>query len=197
MYKIKKVDRKITDINDKLWETAEVAEVTYKNWGSYECEPYTTARVLYSDFGLHVKLATDEKKLFATHRVQNEEVCEDSCMEFFFRANENDLRYFNFEFNPFGTMYMSTRKSRSDFYFPEVDKHYFEVQSSVEPDVWSLIFTVPFEFIEKQVGGHTKKMFGNFYKCNESNQHYFTYTPVATDHPDFHQPTLFGELELE
>ncbi len=197
MYTVKKTDRKITDIKDFAWDSANVAEVTLKNWGDYPCEPYTTARVLYSDYGLHIKLETDEKQLFATHRVQNEEVCEDSCMEFFFRANEDNPAYFNFEFNPFGTMYMSTRRSRLDFHYPEVDRFYFEVQSVVEAEKWTVMFTVPFDFMDSEVGGHTRRMFGNFFKCCGANTHYLTYTPVATPHPDFHQPTLFGELELE
>ena len=197
MYKVKKVDKKLTEINDNLWDIAEVAEVSLDNWGQNEYTPKMTARILYSDYGLHVKMTTDEDNLVATYRNQNSDVCLDSCMEFFFRANENDPRYCNFEFNPFGTMYISTRTSRTVFSFPEVDKRFFEVQSEVGPEEWSVMFSVPFDFIDREHGGHTKRMLGNFYKCGGTRRHFLTYYPVKHPVPDFHRPEYFGDFELE
>lgn len=197
MYSVKKVDHKITDMKDSAWDLAEVALVAVDNWGKNEYTPKMTARVLYSEYGIHVKMTTDEDNLVATYRNQNSDVCLDSCMEFFFRANENDPHYFNFEFNPFGTMYISTRTSRAGFHFPDVDKRFFGVESSVEPEEWSVMFSVPFDFIDKEHGGHTKKMYGNFYKCGGTRKHYLTYYPVTSATPDFHRPECFGEFELE
>ncbi len=197
MYKVRKTDHKITDICDKAWGNAEVAKVELDNWGVNEYTPSMTARVLYSDFGLHVKMTTDEDNLVARERRQNGDIYLDSCMEFFFRGNENCDYYFNFEFNPFGAMYISTRKARLDFYFPEVDKRFFEVQSEVGPEEWTIMFTVPFEFIDKEHGAHTKKFYGNFYKCGGTRKHFLTYYPIGTKEPDFHRPEYFGEFELD
>lgn len=197
MYLIKKVASAITDISDKAWDTAEVARIELINWKEFTYKPNMEARILYSEFGIHVKLSTDDDPLVARCRAQNSEVCEDSCMEFFFSPNADDPQYFNFEFNAFGTMYMSVRKSRTDFYHPKEDKNYFSVVSEVGPDEWSVMFTVPFEFIDRELGGHTKKILGNLYKCGGDNEHYVTYYPVETDHPDFHRPEYFGDFELE
>ena len=197
VYKVKKVDKKLTEINDNLWDIAEVAEVSLDNWGKNEYAPKMTARILYSDYGLHVKMTTDEDNLVARERKQNGDIYLDSCMEFFFSGNEESPYYFNFEFNPYGNIYISTRKSRLDFYFPEVDRFYFEVQSYVAPEEWTIMFTVPFDFIDKEHGAHTKRFKGNFYKCGGTRQHYLTYYPVGTAEPDFHRPEYFGDFELE
>lgn len=197
MYKIRKTAAGITDIHDKAWDTAEKAVVALINWKEYTYKPEMTVRILYSEHGLHIKLTTDDDPIVARKRRQNEQVCEDSCMEFFFRPNEEDPHYFNFEFNPFGTMYMSVRTSRSDFYYPAEDKKYFGVRSEVGEKEWSLIFTVPFEFIDRELGGHTKRMYGNLYKCGGDKKHYLSYYPINTESPDFHRPEFFGEFELD
>ena len=197
MYKVKKADHKITDMTDAAWNMAEVAEVSLDNWGVNEYTPKMTARILYSDYGLHIMMQTDEDNLVARERRQNGDIYLDSCMEFFFSGNETNPTYFNFEFNPFGNLYISTRKSRLDFYFPEGDKRYFEVVSDVAPGLWTIMFTVPFEFIDKEHGAHTKRFKGNFFKCGGTRKHYLTYYPVGTAAPDFHRPEYFGDFELE
>ena len=60
MYIIKKVSKKITDINDGAWNNANVAKVNIKNWEQYDYIPNTTAKILYSDHGIHVQMQTDE-----------------------------------------------------------------------------------------------------------------------------------------
>ncbi len=197
MYLIKKSSYAINEIDDKTWDSAEVAKVGTVNWKEYPYKPNMEARILYSDYAIHVKLTTDEKGLVAVQREQNSAVCDDSCMEFFFRPNENDPHYINFELNPFGTIYMSVRTSRYDFYFPAEDKKYFGVVSEVDSDEWSVMFSVPFEFIDREVGGHTKKMYGNFQKCGGEQKHYLSYYPIETEKPDFHRPEFFGDFELE
>ncbi len=197
MYIIKKADYKITNIEDKAWESANVAKVEQVNWKEFDCYPKMETRILYSDFGIHIKLTTDEKNLVASQREQNSPVSDDSCMEFFFRPNENDPHYFNFEFNPFGTMYMAVRTSRYDSYHPAEDKKYFGVVSEVGADEWSVMFSVPFEIIDRELGGHTKKMYGNIQKCGGEKNHYLSYYPIGTEKPDFHRSEYFGPFELE
>lgn len=202
MYIIKKTDAKIQNIYDKEWEKAQVAEVTLDSWPEERVSDYmpnTTARILYSDYGIHIRLETDEAPLFAKRREQNSDVCEDSCMEFFFRPNEADPRYLNFEFNPLGTMYLGVRTSRYDFFLPDVDKYFFEVQSVVDASKWVLQFVVPFEYIDSIFDNHTKNMFGNLHKCcgNKETKHRASYYPIKTEKPDFHAPEYFGEFVLE
>jgi len=199
MYIIKKTENDINCINDKAWNLANVANVDKINWPEFPCPYKTTAKLLYNENGIYIQLETDEKPLLARFTNQNDTICCDSCMEFFVRLNENDPRYINFEFNPFGTMYMSVRTSRFDPVFPEKDKKYFNVKSYVDDKKWVLQFCIPFEFINEIFGSHTKTIYGNLYKCgNETVQrHYATYYPIDTEQPDYHRPEFFGEFVLE
>ncbi len=199
MYVIKKTESNLNCINDIAWESANVANIDTINWKEYGCIPKTCAKLLYNDYGIYVKLETDEKPLLARHTKQNDSVCCDSCMEFFFRPNENDPRYFNFEFNPFGTMYLAVRTSRFDPVHPAEDKEYFNVKSYVDDKSWTLQFCIPFEFIDGIFGTHTKTVYGNLYKCGEDTltPHYATYYPILKEEPDFHRPEFFGKFILE
>lgn len=199
MYIIKKVDQKITTIDDKVWNIANVAEVNVKNWGQYDYIPNTTAKILYSDYGIHVQMQTDEKPLLARYTQQNDPVNTDSCMEFFVRPNENDDRYLNFEFNPFGTMYFAIRTNRYDPVNPDKNKEYFEVNSYVDDKKWILQFTIPFEFIASIFGSHTSTMYGNLYKCGDETEreHYGSYYLLDPNSVDFHRSEYFGEFILE
>ena len=199
MYIIKKTDAKITCINDKAWEMANVADINCKNWSQFPYAPKTTAKILYSDYGIHVQLESEEKPLLARRTEQNTFVCEDSCMEFFFRPNENDMRYINFEFNPFGTMYLAVRTTRFDPVYPTEDKSYFETKTYVDDKSWKLQFVVPFEFIDRIFGTHTKTMYGNLYKCGEQceQEHYLSYYPLHPVEIDFQRSEYFGEFILE
>lgn len=199
MYTIKKCENKKLTINDEAWSGAEVAKIDTVNWPDVPdiiAIPNTTAKLLYNDYGIFVQLTTDENPLLATHRVQNSPVCNDSCMEFFVRPNANDERYFNFEFNPFGTMYLGFRKDRYDFKNVEENRDYFDVTSYVGEKLWTLQFVIPFEFIDKYLGSHTDTMHGNIYKCGNI-KHYATYYPIETEKPDYHRPEFFGEFVLE
>ena len=199
MYIIKKTENNIKCINDKAWDFANTASIDKVNWKEFGSIPKTTAKLLYNDYAIYVRLETDEEPLLARYRKQNDSVSCDSCMEFFFRPNENDPRYFNFEFNPFGTMYLGLRTSRYDSVHPDKDKEYFNVKSYVDDKKWVLQFCVPFEYIDEIFGRHTKTMYGNLYKCGDETQnpHYATYYPITTEEPDYHRPEFFGEFVLE
>lgn len=198
MYTIKRIQNKIESINDKAWDLAEVAPINIRNWEQFEYIPNTFAKILYNDYGIYIQLSTDEKPLLARYTEQNAPVCKDSCMEFFIRPNENDKRYLNFEFNPFGTMYLAVRTSRQDKVYPTEDKTYFEVKSYVDSEKWVHQFVIPFEFIDRIYGGHTQKMYGNLYKCGEDTEreHYLSFYPLDPNRVDFHRPEYFGEFIL-
>ena len=87
------------------WNAIPALQVDHHNW----VEPVDiamTAQICYDDNGLYLHLRAWEKNIRAEHKVPQSMVCEDSCMEFFFRPDENDLRYFNFEMNPLGFTYV-------------------------------------------------------------------------------------------
>lgn len=201
MYKIQKSDHIINSIHDPIWKEAERADIMTINWDieGYTYLPKTVAYVMYSEKGLHVKMTTDEKPLRATETTHNGRICEDSCMEFFIRPNENDPRYINFEINPIGTMYVSIRYDRYDFEYLSESAEYFNLVSEITSDSWALMYTIPFDYIDRLYGAHTKNMLGNFYKCGGRTEHphYASYFPVKLEEPDFHIPSTFGEFVLK
>ena len=187
------------EIDDKAWEAAEVAQVDIINWPDVEDLnpiPDMKARLLYNEYGIFVNMQTDEEPLLATKRKQNDAVCTDSCMEFFIRPNENNPKYFNIEFNPFGTMNLGFRSDRFDRVDPVETKKDFHVQSEVGEKIWTLQFVLPFELIHKYFDTHTDTMYANIYKCG-NKKHYASYYPVKTEKPDYHRPEFFGKFVLE
>ena len=199
MYIIKKTVNRKLDLFDKEWDKANVAEVTRINWEEYPYAPYTTAKILYNDYGIWVQMQTDEKDLLARCTTQNGPVSRDSCMEFFFRPNENDSHYLNFEFNALTTMYHAVRTDRYDFMNPEVTNSFFDIKSYVEEGNWIIQFCIPFTYIDSHYGTHTKTMYGNLYKVGEDTviPHFVTYAPIEAPAPDFHRPESFVEFILE
>lgn len=198
VYHIRKSAKRITSMFDEEWKKAEIVHIDKINWINYSYIPHTTGRIMHSDYGIHVLMQTDEKPLLARFTDQNSSVCRDSCMELFICPNEEDKRYINFEFNPFGTMYLAVRTSRFDSEHPKENREYFEVQSLVDEEKWILQFTIPFEFIDKIFGRHTRNMRANMYKCTEEGncEHYVSLFPVNTPMPDFHRPEFFGDFIL-
>ena len=98
-YTIKKVT------GDIDWANVPALDVDNYLW----CEPLDIkmkSQICYSEEGLHVHLRAWEKDIRAELTEPMSMVCEDSCMEFFFRPMEGDLRYFNLEINPNGQMYI-------------------------------------------------------------------------------------------
>lgn len=167
-----------------------------------ECDITAFAEICYTDDALLVKLTANEKNVRAEETGLLGMPCLDSCLEFFFAPVEGDLRYFNFEYNPNGCIYLgigtgrgdSTRLVLSDpakLFTPEI------VRSA---DGWSVAYRVPFAFIRrffpdfKAVSGG--KMRANFFKCGDLTvkEHYFSWNPVEVETPDFHLPAWFGEL---
>ena len=199
MYVIKKIEKEISCINDKIWDSAEVADIDKINWKEFGRNIKTTGKLLYNGNGIYVRLETDEKPLLARFSKQNELVCQDSCMELFLKPDKNDIRYLNFEFNPFGTMYFAIITPNKEDFFPDKNKEYFRVMTNVDEKSWVLQFFIPFEFIKEAIGGYTDTMYGNLYKCgNETvKKHYISYYPVITEEPGFHRPEFFGEFVLE
>lgn len=199
MYVIKKIEKEINSINDKIWDFAEVADIDKINWAEFGRDIKTTGKLLYNDYGIYVLMETDEAPLLARYTKQNELVCKDSCMELFLKPSEDDSRYLNFEFNPFGTMYFAIRNPNKETVFPANTKEYFKVCSYVNDKSWVLQFFIPFEFINEVFGNYSKVMYGNFYKCgNETiKKHFITYFPINIDAPDFHRPDFFGQFILE
>ena len=179
------------------------------NWKGFVYKTDVRFNIAYGDKELYLKYYVRESNTKAEKSLSNEMVCEDSCVEFFVSPTDDGI-YYNFEFNPIGTILMGSGHSRDDSSRAE-DKHIDRIRrittmgdrpfSEIKGDIrWSITLAIPFEsFFRHHVGELKGKTFkANFYKCGDklSNPHYVTWSPVKTEKPDYHRPEYFGVLKF-
>ena len=134
-------------------------------------------------------------------------VYKDSAMEAFFQFfpndEENDI-YFNFEVNSFGALhakYGNGRKDRIALTDEQIDRCHCSAQ--ILEDHWDMYLTVPVSVLYEIFGefefGKGSRLSCNFYKISEdpSIEHYASYSPIISDHPNFHLPQFFEESTIE
>ena len=193
-YDIEKVESDNLLIDDAKWNEIESLKIDCCPWEEVKTDIETTVKVVYSETGITVRFETDEKKLKAEKRNNNELVCEDSCLEFFFRRADS-YNYINIEVNPLGTLFIGVGEPGNRG-IVDFNREMFKVISRINCKTWALQFTVPFAFVEAQIGKLDERFFGNFYKCGDltDHQHYACWNPIGTEKPCFHVPKYFGEL---
>ena len=196
-YTIKKVTGQIDwaeipalDVDNYLW--CEKLDIKMKS------------QICYSEAGLHVHLRAWEKDIRAELTEPMSMVCEDSCMEFFFRPMEGDLRYFNLEINPNGQMYIGFGHNMGDLIRLALQDEQAMLQKkwNYTEDGWEVFFTVPVAMIRVFFPSYEltsgKKIYANCYKCGDETvqPHFISWNPITTAEPSFHQPQDFGLMEL-
>ena len=161
------------------------------------------AQICYNEDAICVRLSTVEANVRAVEKGPVGMPCEDSCLEFFFCPYENDIRYFNIEFNSVGCVFLGMG--------PNVDKliRLIPEDDTLAPkitrreDGWEICYTVTYEFIRrifpdfKAYSG--KKMLANCYKCADLSEppHYMAWSPIVGEPFRFHRPECFGEMIFE
>jgi hypothetical protein len=197
-YKVAKTAVIDPAIGSPEWERAEAASVSVNRWAGYEDAPKTVAKMLRGPEGISLLMHTEETHLRMEHREENGEICEDSCMEFFFKPNNLCPAYLNFECNPRGVLHLGMGSGREDRVFPDVDRALLSIQSVANEGDWSLKLYIPDSLLVRLFGEISAVAKVNFYKCGDltDHVHYGTWAEVETAEPDFHQPDFFGFLEL-
>ncbi len=179
------------------------------NWKAYDSRPDVNFAVARTRDGILLKYHVREQWFKAEKTLPNQEVYEDSCVEFFV-APSSDGIYYNFEFNAIGTCLLGTGTGRHDRKRvdpPVIAQIRFLPSAGNLPSgekegdfKWTLTLAIPYStFIHHKIeGGRGTTLRANFYKCGNklTVPHYLTWNPVATDKPDFHRPEYFGLLEF-
>lgn len=179
------------------------------NWpDKFGYRPFTTVCVGHSLAAIHIAFQVHGNYLRATSTKDNQNVNEDSCVEFFVKRQDSEF-YYNFEFNCIGVCkaakHFKTREnvkyftssqlkeigrwsSLAPMAFSEIDGNFF----------WELCIRIPFKLIEVDPKNLPEKLLGNFYTCGDiaEQPHYVSWNPIKTEKPDFHRPEFFGELKL-
>jgi len=163
-----------------------------------------TAQLCYDDTALYVRLSAIEANIRAEHHGPLGEICEDSCLEFFFSPMSGDRRYFNIECNPNGALYLGMGSDAHNLvrFMPEEPS--ILPQTARTADGWETVYTVLYSFIRcffptfAPKSGDTIR--ANFYKCGDLTEtpHYFCWNPVPIlPYASFHNPDAFGTLIFE
>lgn len=163
------------------------------------------SQICYDDTGLHIHLRAWEKDIRAELTAPMSMVCEDSCMEFFFRPVEGDIRYFNCEINPNGQMYIGFGPNMPQLVRLALqdEDQLLQKKWNYTQDGWEVFFTFPVSVIQVFFPGYAlksgMKIYANSYKCGDETitPHYIAWNPVELPEPSFHQPDYFGLMVLE
>ena len=184
------------------WESIPIIEVSEVLWLPDACIRMTQ-QLCYDDENLYVHQCAAEKNIRAKLSGTDCQVCEDSCMEFFFSPCPDDGRYFNFELNPNGSFFLGFGHGRSDLKRLHPDPATFDIRASRTSDGWETFYRIPLSFIRQFYPDFEfrsgTKMRANCYKCGDLTEtpHYLSWNAVSCDTPDFHRPEYFGKMIFE
>ena len=184
------------------WEKVEAVELEHQPWLE-KCDVAAKAQLCHDGENLYVRMEAKEANIRAQQEGPLDQVCNDSCMEFFFAPKADDPRYFNFEWNLIKNAYVgfgAQRKTRVrqilknplDTFMPEAQR---------TADGWRIAYRIPLSFIRLYVPefAFAGEAACNFYKCGDLTQtpHYLAWAPLTSDTPDYHRRQDFGTLVFE
>lgn len=175
---------------------------------SYRQSPediHAFAQICYHADAILVHLWAEEPRIRAVEKGTLGMPCEDSCLEFFFRPVSGDPRYFNFEFNPNGCLYLGMGRSIYDLtrLVPNHGTELFYPEINRLEDGWEIFFQIPCVFIQRFFPnffiGPKKSIWANCYKCADLTDppHYYSWNPIESDEFTFHCPNSFGLMRFE
>ena len=161
-------------------------------------------QICYDDSALYVHQYAIEQNIRAELTDPLSQVCEDSCMEFFFCPDPNSVRYFNFEWNLNGCLYLGLNDGHgcSVRLHPENICELFNFRATRTHDGWELYYQIPQNFIQlffpefRLRAGVSFR--ANCYKCGDltDHPHYMSWNPCTSLTPCFHRPCDFGIMYL-
>jgi hypothetical protein len=174
--------------------------------------PCVQAWLAYDDQALYAIFQVQDRYVRALAAHYQDQVSEDSCVEFFFTPGQDISQgYFNLEVNCGGTALFYHQKGRKIDDRPISKTDFAQVQMAhtlpkiVEPEIeepvtWAVEYRLPFSILSNYAQVHRPapgvKWRANLYKCadHSSHPHWLSWSPVDTPQPDFHRPEFFGTL---
>ena len=184
------------------WDSVDRVEL--KDTGWLEPAPVRAwAQLCHDGEDLYVRMEAEESPVRATLTGLLDQVCDDSCLEFFFAPDCGDERYFNFEFNPLGALNLGFGGPRPTRVRQIVKKpeELFRPEPFRTERGWGIQYRVPGEFIcryfpDLRLQGQSAC---NFYKCGDRTlrPHYLSWSPMTAKTPDFHRRQDFGTIRFD
>lgn len=187
-------------------------EVDHALWTDPAHLPLTHGVVSWTPDELTCRLVTHEVEPRTTFTRPNDPVHLDSCLEWFLAPWPGTGWYLNLEANSAGTLYAAfgnpalTSVADRPLLSPAL-RAQVGVRAEVEPDQWSVTFTVPSTLLDRLAGMAGQppvvltagtRMEANFYKCGDDTDapHYGAWNRIDAETPQFHRPDQFGRVVL-
>lgn len=215
-YEVTRVDQPIKiDANwDKpAWQKIKPLDVARYMGEKPAHLPKVQAKLAYDAENIYVIFRVDDNYVRAVARKNQDFVCRDSCVEFFFAPGVDVTKgYYNLETNCGGTMllhFQTLPRQNNRPLAPELlDK--IEIAHTqprivdpeiAQPTVWTLEYRLPVAVALTELPDAARPAPGvewraNFFKCADrtSHPHWLTWAKVERPKPDFHVPEYFGTL---
>lgn len=183
---------------------SKVPALQINNWLKSDPMPISAqAQVCYDDSALYVRLSALEEHIRAELTGLLDEICEDSCLEFFFCPMAGDERYFNIECNPNGCLFLGFGPNVDELVRLIPENPPIVPQAKEIEGGWETVYSIPYSFIRmffpefSPAPGYTTR--ANFYKCGDKTlqPHYLTWNPVPVQRCAFHNPDAFGIVHFQ
>ncbi len=184
------------------WTSIEAVVLNNQPWLA-PCGVTACAQLCHDGEKLYVRMTAKEEKIRATLTEPLAQVCNDSCLEFFFAPCAQDACYFNFEVNPLGTLYLgfgAERHTRVRQIVKDKDALFAFKPFGFEGG-WGVEYEIPASFIrlyrpDFKLEGEAA---ANFYKCGDQTAapHYLAWSDLTSEKPDYHRRWDFGTLVFE
>ena len=193
---------RVARVNAPDWSKIEAVELVHQPWLE-PCDIAAKAQLCHDGENLYVRMEAKEEKIRAEVTSPYEQVCADSCLEFFFSPKAGDRRYFNFEWNLLGNCYVGfgrERKTRARLILKD-PKGRFEPKPFKTEAGWGIEYKIPGEFIRDYAPDFefAGEAACNFYKCGDLTEkpHYLAWAPLLSEKPDYHRPQDFAAMIFE
>lgn len=186
---------------EPLWDVVPEGSLTFSNWDSKISYNTRFKMCFVKNKGIYLRMSTDETDIRAVNTARDENIWEDSCMEFFLCPFPHREEYLNFEMNSNGAWLCQFGKGREGRVFlSSLTSLEADVKATVFDKGWSLEAFIPCSLISEAFGEEftacAAELKGNFYKCGDLTAvpHYDSFVKMGALPPGFHNPECFARI---
>ncbi|WP_162499833.1 carbohydrate-binding family 9-like protein [Mucilaginibacter terrigena] len=191
----------VEDVSKAL-DGYERRQIQHAPWAGNEEQPEASFVLAYGESDIYLKYYVTEHTLKAEYSKFNDPVFEDSCVEFFI-AFDNDVNYYNLEFNCMGTCRAQYGQHKTGRTFLPVSllktiRHQTLVKTGTNNISWELTLCIPKKIFKFHPGLSLAKSRAkvNFYKCGDGlpQPHFLCWNRIEAQKPEFHLSNFFKEI---
>ena len=192
---------RVVRVNTPDWDQVEKVPLQHAPWLQPN-EVLAWAQACHDGENLYIRMTAKEDTIRATLTGKLDQVCDDSCLEFFFAPKADDKRYFNFELNPLGTLYLGFGAERPTRVRQIVkNPGMFAFAPFFTDDGWGVTCKIPADFLRVYFPDYRfeGEAACNFYKCGDKTvvPHYLAWSELTSENPDYHRRWDFGQMIFE